>query len=474
MNQVPERVEASVGQLLLGRGEMGRLRYALWGLGLTLVKWNLDRLLGASLLGVSERLDYRALAQLYLWQSFPAGVEREGMLWMLAASLPFLFAGVMFTLGRLRSAGMAAGWVLLFFVPAVKILFFVLLSGMPRRVRSQEPAKESGWVRWIPHSAWGAACAAVVLTTVFALLTTAFAVKVADMYGWALFVGTPFALGFVSTLLFTAREPRPLMACLWVTGGAMLLAGGGLLLFAMEGVVCLVMAAPLALVIGMVGTAAAWGIRQSWPGNSWSVLPAGLMAIALPGTMGVEGWMEPVSPLRPVRTEVVVAAPPEVVWKHVVSFSELPPPDEFLFRIGLAYPVRAEMLGSGVGAVRRCHFSTGPFVEPITVWDEPNRLAFRVESNPPPMQEWTPYEDIHPPHLDGHFVSRQGEFLLERTASGGTRLVGTTWYEHRLWPDAYWRLWSDAIIHRIHLRVLRHVQALSEAEISGAAGPAKR
>jgi hypothetical protein len=142
----------------------------------------------------------------------------------------------------------------------------------------------------------------------------------------------------------------------------------------------------------------------------------------------------------------------------------LPPPDEFLFRIGLAYPVRAEMLGSGVGAVRRCHFSTGPFVEPITVWDEPHRLAFRVESNPAPMQEWTPYDDIHPPHLDGHFVSRQGEFLLERTESGGTRLVGTTWYEHRLWPDAYWRLWSDAIIHRIHLRVLRHVQALSEVE----------
>ena len=217
MNQVPEGVEASVGQLLLGRGEMGRLRYALWGLGLTLVKWNLDRLVGAPLLGLPERLDYRALAQMYLWQSMPSGVEREGVLWMLAASLPFLFAGVMFTLGRLRSAGMPAGWGLLFFVPAVKILFFVLMSGMPRRFRSQEPTKESGWLRWMPHSAWGAAGAAVVVTTIFAVLTTAFAVRVAEVYGWALFVGTPFALGFVSTLLFTAREPRSLMACLWVT-----------------------------------------------------------------------------------------------------------------------------------------------------------------------------------------------------------------------------------------------------------------
>jgi hypothetical protein len=80
------------------------------------------------------------------------------------------------------------------------------------------------------------------------------------------------------------------------------------------------------------------------------------------------------------------------------------------------------------------------------------------------MEEWTPYPHIHPPHLEGHFLSRKGEFLLEPMPDGGTRLIGTTWYEHKLWPDAYWRVWSDSIIHTIHLRVLRHVKSLSEAE----------
>jgi hypothetical protein len=42
--------------------------------------------------------------------------------------------------------------------------------------------------------------------------------------------------------------------------------------------------------------------------------------------------------------------------------------------------------------------------------------------------------------------------------NGGTRLEGTTWYHHGLWPAAYWQLGSDAIIHRIHLRVLRHIR----------------
>jgi hypothetical protein len=35
----------------------------------------------------------------------------------------------------------------------------------------------------------------------------------------------------------------------------------------------------------------------------------------------------------------------------------------------------------------------------------------------------------------------------------------------RIFPAAYWRLWSDALIHAIHERVLGHIQALSEADL---------
>ena len=127
-----------------------------------------------------------------------------------------------------------------------------------------------------------------------------------------------------------------------------------------------------------------------------------------------------------------------------------------------SYPVRARIEGRGVGAIRRCEFSTGPFVEPITVWDEPRRLAFDVLSQPEPMRELSPYRDLHPPHLDGFFRSRRGQFLLTRLPGGGTRLEGTTWYEQRLWPASYWQIWSDWLVHTIHRRVLLHIK--SEAE----------
>jgi hypothetical protein len=81
------------------------------------------------------------------------------------------------------------------------------------------------------------------------------------------------------------------------------------------------------------------------------------------------------------------------------------------------------------------------------------------------MREWSPWR-IHPPHLEGFLVSEAGQFRLIALAGGRTRLEGTTWYRHHLWPTSYWRLWSDYLIHRIHLRVLNHVKRLSEMEIS--------
>ena len=64
------------------------------------------------------------------------------------------------------------------------------------------------------------------------------------------------------------------------------------------------------------------------------------------------------------------------------------------------------------------HFSTGPFVEPITVWDEPHLLKFDVEENPAPLNELSPYKTHNPPHLHGYFISHGGQFLLTALPGG--------------------------------------------------------
>ena len=109
--------------------------------------------------------------------------------------------------------------------------------------------------------------------------------------------------------------------------------------------------------------------------------------------------------------------------------------------------------------MRYCEFSTGPFVEPITVWEPPNRLSFDVAKQPPSMREWSPYEVVHAPHVVGTMQSLRGEFRISALPNGRSRLQGTTWYRLKMSPDAYWTLFADEIVHVIHMRVLRHTCA---------------
>jgi hypothetical protein len=238
--------------------------------------------------------------------------------------------------------------------------------------------------------------------------------------------------------------------------------GVALLAFAIEGLICLIMAMPIAVPLAAFGGACGFLVqRRRW---SQTGAPAFLSVVLLfvPGVQWTEHAVSTSNPTYMVRSAVDIAAPPEKVWKQVIAFSEIPPPTEWIFRAGVAYPIRAQILGSGPGAERHCVFSTGAFVEPIEVWDEPHRLKFSVTANPPPMEEWTPYAHLDTPHLHGFLVSSGGQFLLTPLPNGGTRLEGTTWYRHGLAPAPYWRLWSNVIIHKIHMRVLRHIKEEAE------------
>jgi hypothetical protein len=104
------------------------------------------------------------------------------------------------------------------------------------------------------------------------------------------------------------------------------------------------------------------------------------------------------------------------------------------------------------------------FVEPITVWQPGRQLSFSVTSQPDPMTEWTLYKGPRPLHLDGYLESTRGEFELQPTGDGSTRLIGRTWYQVHMRPVGYWRLWGNSVIHTIHMRVLRHIAHLAEED----------
>jgi uncharacterized membrane protein YhaH (DUF805 family) len=369
---------------------------------------------------------------------------------MTAWSLPFLWIGVTMSMRRALDAGQSAWLSLLFFVPGVNYAFMLIMALLPTSAEPYAvPERPRPYESRLPRALLAMGAGALVGVGMLAVSVYAF-----RRYGAALFFGTPFVVGALTAFLFNRVYPARLRETQGVVVMTLLIIGGIAMLTAQEGAVCIAMAAPLAVGIGAMGAAVGRWIATCTTSKVQSAL---LALVALPAAAALERTDVPV-PLREVKSSIVIQAPADVVWQNVIAFSPLPEPTELVFRLGIAYPKAAEIRGSGVGAVRHCVFSTGPFVEPITVWEPSRRLGFDVAQQPPPLQEWSPYAGLAPPHLDGYFRSRRGEFRLIALADGRTRLEGSTWYEMRLRPEGYWDLFADALIHRIHQRVLRHIR----------------
>jgi uncharacterized membrane protein YhaH (DUF805 family) len=448
-------------------GRVSRAAYATVGLIGVAIKHNLDRLIASSFLGYKNSFNYWAPLGKAARLDHLSDTEAKFLATLLLVSIPFIWVGVAMTVKRLRDAGQPLWLVVLFFVPFVNLLFFPLLCTLPSHERSQDfegapwPGPH-GVDRFIPHSKIGSAALSIVVTTVLGLGFVLMGTLIIGAYGWGLFVALPFCLGMFSVLLYSYHEPREWFDCLAVALLPVGLVGAGLLLVAVEGLICLLMAAPFAVALAALGGGLGYAIQARHWRPKQSPAMFSILILLVPVSFGVEHAASLRPPLYEVHTAIEVNAPPEKVWNEVVAFAEIPPPKELLFRAGIAYPIRAEISGHGAGAVRHCIFSTGPFVEPIEVWDEPHLLKFGVTANPAPLNELTPYGHIDAPHLHGYFVSEQGQFLLTALPGGRTRLEGTTWYHNAIWPAAYWHLWSDYIIHKIHLRVLEHIRAEAE------------
>ena len=423
--------------------------YAVIGLSLFLLKFNLDRL-------VLHSPSWSVSNYLYFLPGTLTLANTQYSPGLLALALPFIAVGVWLTLGRLRELGWHPALVALFFVPFVNLLFFLVLCIVPAGdVQQCAPA----FLRsFLPRSRFGSAAAGVLIAVPFALVLSVFLIYEIQQYALGLFLGAPFLCGFFAAWAYGVHSPRGLGESAGV--GALSVCVLGLVIFglAIEGAICLAMAMPFGLILGCLGGAVGHLLQAS----TQRPVVAGAWLLALPLALAVEFGAAPKPEILSVTTTMDIAAPAAVVWENVIRFPELAPPKEWYFRTGIAYPIRARIEGTGPGAIRHCEFSTGSFVEPITAWEPRRLLRFGVTASPPPMDEWTPYGQLNDvPHLRGFFEATQGEFRLERIDEGHTRLHGTTWYRHRIWPAPYWKLWSDAIVKRIHLRVLEHIRERS-------------
>lgn len=302
---------------------------------------------------------------------------------------------------------------------------------------------------------------AIAITCVICWAFAFINLKVFPSYSFGLFIWLPTVLGVLSTMLYAYKNETRKISCFKLTLATLLIFCLGLLTFAFEGVICIIMAAPIGMLFSWFGYLIGYEIVRSKTVNP--SLIAILLVISTPIISGfeyVKGKSDK-EQISAVTTSIIIHASPEAVWKNVIQFPQLSPPSELIFNAGIAYPIYAKIEGVGVGAIRSCNFSTGSFVEPITVWQQPHLLKFDVDQQPETMKEISLY-DLHPNHLHGYFVSKHGQFNITKLKNGNTLLEGTTWYNNRIKPVLYWNIWCDFIIHKIHERVLSHIKVEAE------------
>jgi hypothetical protein len=262
---------------------------------------------------------------------------------------------------------------------------------------------------------------------------------------WPSFVMIPLMVGLVASW-FWRRLNRSIA---WSTLDALWASLMGLAAAATvlrEGVVCLAIVFPALYAFILLGVL----MGRLWFYPNYSKLQLSIFPLLAILTLGEAVYH---SEERAVVTDqIVIHAPPEKVWPHVLAFPEIPdPPNYWIFRLGLPYPTQTTNGGSFVGADRQCMFSNGIVIkEHVAEFVPREKLTFDIAEQPTD------------PEAYGHITLHRGQFALRDNRDGTTTLIGSSWYTLHVRPRWYFELWTRDMTRAVHLRVMNHIRRLSE------------
>jgi general stress protein CsbA len=289
------------------------------------------------------------------------------------------------------------------------------------------------------------------------LLAVLISALVFRAYGWGLFVFTPFVVGLTTGYLVNRRELQTTKT----TNGLVLLAAAlgclGLIMFALEGLICLILASPLAALLAIFGgslgrSAARLGKEPSGP----------LYCVALLPLMFAADAISPPDALMLTDESIVINASTSRVWQAVLSDDPIREPPTLVGRLGLAYPKRSRLDGARVGATRSGYFSTGVAREKVTEWQADRSLGFVVLEQPPAMTEMSPYRHVNAPHVNGYFETGETRFELDPLGAYRTKLTILAAHRLRIDPIVYWEPIARWAARSNTRRVLRDLKVKAE------------
>jgi hypothetical protein len=275
----------------------------------------------------------------------------------------------------------------------------------------------------------------------------------------------PFAMGCITVYFAEIGEPRRIWTWVWLPWVPLVAALVAMMLTVLEGLICIAMFAPLAMILasvgGLLGGLAARLIRSNRAKRFTMTCVMALPLVTAPWEKHVLYRLEE----REVENVIDINASPEAIWRNIESVPAIRSdelPASWSHRIGFPDPVEATLSHEGAGGVRNATFTGGlSFLETVDVWEPRHRLAFTIAAQT---------DAIPPTTLDEHvrvggpyFDVLRGEYRLETLGNGRTRLHLSS--RHRISTDFNWyaHLWTDAVMSDLQKRILIVIRQRCEA-----------
>ncbi|RTQ49534.1 hypothetical protein EJV47_11955 [Hymenobacter gummosus] len=235
----------------------------------------------------------------------------------------------------------------------------------------------------------------------------------------------------------------------------------------LEGAICLIIIMPLFFLVSWLG-ARLYKLFEPKDEDPQDFMLVSAVAL-LPLLAGlIEGQFTAPDSLRRVQNVVDVAAPPAVVWQHIIrvppiTAAELGP--SVVDRIGFPRPVEATLTREGVGGVRHATFERGvEFIETVDAWVPERKISFSIAPNTATIPPTTFDEHVI---VGGRFFDvLRGTYELQPLPGGRTRLI--LYSQQRLSTNlnAYAGLWTDYVMSEIQRRILQVVKRRCETTLT--------
>lgn len=290
--------------------------------------------------------------------------------------------------------------------------------------------------------------------------------------GFAFLLVLPAAIcGFVAYVAdpWKSRSHRGyLMVPVWILLAVALLS----LVVLREGVICVILLAPLWLASGAIGAEITYRLRRRVrDGRTYCVTLFALPLVAI--------QIEPYVPL-PISTATVtrsieIHASPAQLWPLMRGIPDVRPGEGgWNFTqdvVGVPRPVGARLIGEGVGADRHAVWRHNVrFRERITTWRPGRELAWRFIFDD--LAGWG-YTDRHLLPNSAYFRVETGGYTAEPVSPGVTRLTLRTTYRLRTPVNAYAQAWGELFLGDLENNLLTLLKGRAEraAVLQGRALP---